>query len=110
MEDFERELKECFLDESTQLLESSEQYFLNLETNPQDIAILEHLFRLAHNLKGGARGVGFIPMGEFTHELESLLLKLKKRELAVTPEMVSLLLECNDHLRRMVETLQANME
>ncbi len=110
MDDFERELKAGFLDEAAQLLADTEQCFLDLETRSEDPSILEKIFRLAHNLKGSARGVGFIQMGEFTHELESLLLKLKNRELQIHTATVSLLLQCNDHLRVWVDALKADFE
>lgn len=110
MDDFEKELKAGFLDEAAQLLADTEQCFLDLETRSDDPSILEKIFRLAHNLKGSARGVGFIQMGEFTHELESLLLKLKNRELQIHTATVSLLLQCNDHLRVWVDTLKGDFD
>jgi two-component system, chemotaxis family, sensor kinase CheA len=110
MDDFEKELKAGFLDEAAQLLADTEQCFLDLENSSEDPSILEKIFRLAHNLKGSARGVGFIQMGEFTHELESLLLKLKNKELQIHTETVTLLLQCNDHLRLWVDTLKADFD
>jgi two-component system chemotaxis sensor kinase CheA len=110
MDDFEKELKGGFLEEAAQLLADTEQCFLDLETNSGDSSILEKIFRLAHNLKGSARAVGFGEMGEFTHQLESLLLKLKNGELKIKTSTVSLLLKCNDHLRNWVEELKNNYE
>ncbi len=110
MDDFEREMKVCFLDEASQLLEDAEQNFMALEASPDDIKVVENLFRLAHNLKGGARAVGFSEMAEFTHVLESLLLKLKNREILVHPSTVTLLLECNDHLKNSIQSLRADFD
>lgn len=110
MDDFEKELKAGFLEEAAQLLADAEQCFLDLETNSTDISILEKIFRLAHNLKGSAKAVGFGEMGEFTHQLESLLLKLKNGELQIKTSTVSLLLNCNDHLRNWVDTLKADFD
>lgn len=109
MDDFERELKVGFLDEAAQLLTDTEQCFLNLESSSDDPTVIEKIFRLAHNLKGSARGVGFNEMGEFTHRFESLLLKLKNKEIPVNSGIVSLLLECNDLLSRWVEALKADL-
>ncbi|NUM89299.1 MAG: Hpt domain-containing protein, partial [Bdellovibrionales bacterium] len=110
MDDFERELKIGFLQEAEQLLGDTEQCFLNLEANPGDAAIIDRIFRLAHNLKGSSKAVGFDGIGEFAHEFESLLLKVKNGEISTSPGMVSLLLRCNDHIRAMVEGLKANLE
>lgn len=114
MDDFEKELKEGFLQEAEQMLLDAEQCFLDLESltsaaGSGNSAVLEKIFRLAHSLKGSARAVGFEDMGHFTHELENLLVKLKNGNLAITSPVVTLLLRCNDHLRGMVTTLKGNL-
>lgn len=106
MDDFELELKNIFLDEAAQAIGDVELAFINLEENPQDSATIDKIFRLAHNLKGSSRAVGFLQMGEFTHHLESLLLNLKNKELGVTPSIISLLLQCTDFLNKMVSELR----
>jgi len=110
MEDFERELKEDFLEESLQLLEDSEQAFLTLEDSKDDADLMDQIFRLAHNLKGTSRAVGFGDVAEFTHEMENLILKLKTGEIEVTDNVVTVLLECNDYLTNMITTLRDDME
>ena len=110
MDDFEKELKAGYLEEAGQLLQDAEQCFLSLENATEDPAIIDKLFRLAHNLKGSARAVGFTDIAEFTHQLESLLLKIKNKEMKVRGSTVNLLLQCNDHLRYMVDTSKNNMD
>ena len=109
MDDFETEIKIGFLEEATQLLADTEQCFLSLETNCDDPGILEKIFRLAHNLKGSAKAVGFEELSHFTHQLESLLLKIKNGELSINPSSVDLLLRCNDHVRMMLEGLRGDL-
>lgn len=109
MEDFERELKEDFLEESLQLLEDSEQAFLALENDKESSDLLDQIFRLAHNLKGTSRAVGFGEVAEFTHEMENLILKLKTGELEVTDVVVTVLLECNDHITHMIHSLRDDL-
>ncbi|MDR3607844.1 MAG: chemotaxis protein CheA [Oligoflexia bacterium] len=108
MDDFEAELKAGFLEEAAQLMVDTEQCFLALESSPHDPVILEKLFRLAHNLKGSAKAVGFNELGAFTHELESYLLKLKNGDIKTHAESVSLLLQCNDHILKMISALKAD--
>ena len=110
MEDFELELKQDFIEESLQLLDDSEQAFLDLENNQGDPEILDKIFRLAHNLKGTSRAVGFGEVAEFTHEMENLILKLKNQELEVSDYVVTTLLDCNDHVRMMIETLKEDLD
>lgn len=110
MDDLDKEMKLSFIDEARQLLEAAEQCFLDLETKAGEPEVIENLFRLAHNMKGTSRAVGFGEVAEFTHQLENLLLKLKERTLAVDDETVNLLLACNDHLKHMVENLSTNLD
>jgi two-component system chemotaxis sensor kinase CheA len=110
MDDFEKELKLGFLEEASQLLTDAEQCFLALESNPQDGAMLDKIFRLAHNLKGSSKAVGFEDIGVFTHRFESFLLKVKNGEIAVSSSVISLLLVCNDHIRSMVDTLKGDLD
>jgi two-component system chemotaxis sensor kinase CheA len=101
MNEFEQEVKQDFLVEATQLLNDAEQAFLALESDKHNMNLMNEIFRLAHNLKGTSRAVGFGDVAEFTHEWENLILKLKEKHLEVTDEIVSLLLECNDHVSGM---------
>lgn len=110
MEDFERELKEDFLDESMQLLEDTEQAFLQLEHDKQNAELLDQIFRLAHNLKGTSRAVGFGEVAEFTHEMENLILKVKTGDVEITDYVVTVLLECNDHIGHMISSLKDNLD
>lgn len=109
MDDFELELKKGFLDEASQGIEEVEQCFLVLESTPNDVTILDKIFRLAHNLKGSSKAVGFNQLGEFTHVFESLLLKIKNNEISVSKETVSLLLQSNDHIKHFIEQLRADL-
>lgn len=109
MDDFERELKQGFLEEATQLLMEAEQCFFSLESNPNDADVLMKIFRIAHNLKGSAKAVGFNELGEFTHEFESFLIALKSGEISLTRPAFELLLRCNDHVTLMVNGLKADL-
>lgn len=110
MDDFERELKIGFLDEAAQAIEEVEQCFLSLESVQDQAENINKIFRLAHNLKGSSKAVGFLQFGEFTHEFESFILKIKNNQLAITKNIVSLLLEGNDFLMHMVSGLKENLE
>jgi two-component system chemotaxis sensor kinase CheA len=110
MDDFENELRLGFLEEARELLSNAEQCFLNLEKAKDDPQVIEEIFRLAHNIKGSAGAVGFQDLKEFTHKLESLLLRLKNKEIQIDKAMVSLLLKCNDHLCQSIDRLRQNPE
>ncbi len=106
---FESEIKTEFLIEAKDLLSSVEQCFLDLEKNPECNKVLNNIFRLAHNLKGSSGAVGFAELADFTHKLESLLLALKEGRIAVTKDIVDLLLRSNDYLVATIDCLQKDM-
>lgn len=108
MSDFEKELQAGFLVEAFSLLNDAEQCFLALETDPNDKATIEKIFRIAHNIKGSSKAVGFDSLGAFTHEFESFLLKCKNGEIPILPATVSLFLKCNDHIRTFLEALSGD--
>jgi two-component system chemotaxis sensor kinase CheA len=110
MNEFEKEVKLDFLAEAIQLLDDAEQAFLALEGDKNNANLMNEIFRLAHNLKGTSRAVGFGDVAEFTHEMENLILKVKEGHVAITDEIVSLLLECNDHVSIMIKTLNMDLD
>jgi len=110
MDELQQQLQGTFLIEATELLANAEQAFLQLEKSGDHAHTVEQIFRLAHNLKGSARAVGFDEIGEFTHTLESLLLKIKEHKIDLSPPIIDLLLRSNDHLTTLVDTLKAGQE
>ncbi len=113
MDDFEREMKTGFLDEAEQMLADAEQCFLGIEKSVNDptlkAQIFEQILRLAHNIKGSAAAVGFEELSKFTHHFESLLLKVKKNEVATDAAVVGLLLKGNDQMRVMLKELKEDL-
>lgn len=109
MDDFEVELKKDFLEESLSMIDNCETSFLALDKNPGDSGLIDQIFRLAHSLKGTSRAVGFAQIAELTHIAENLLLKIKNKEIELNPHIVSTLLEFNDRVKLMVETLRADL-
>lgn len=108
MDDFEKELKLSFLEEALQGVQDTEQCFLTLEENPSDLDTINKIFRLAHNLKGSAKAVGFDHLGQFAHQYENLLIKIKNGEITVSSSIVSLLLDCNDQITHILNALKTD--
>tara|TARA_B110001454_G_C12723270_1_gene436144 strand:- start:17774 stop:19567 length:1794 start_codon:yes stop_codon:yes gene_type:complete len=110
MDDFEKELKIGFLAEAKQATADAEQCFLDLESNPDDAETMNKIFRLAHNLKGSSKAVGFIELGDFTHEFESFILKVKNGELKASAKVINILLQGNDHIIKTLDLLTENLD
>lgn len=110
MDEFEIELKNDFLTEAKDLLQNTEQSFLELEKDPTNKTLIDAIFRFAHNLKGTSRAVGFGEIAELTHKAENLLLEIKQEKILATDRVVSTLLIFNDKVREMIEGLSVNLD
>ncbi len=90
---------QIFFEEAGENLDQMEQMLLSLDLEKADDEELNAIFRCAHSIKGGAATFGFSDVAELTHQMESLLDKLRRHELVPTPPMVDVLLESDDALR-----------
>ncbi|TSE36234.1 chemotaxis protein CheA [Tepidimonas charontis] len=90
---------QIFFEEAAENLEQMEQLLLNLDLDTVDDETLNAIFRCAHSIKGGAATFGFEDVAELTHQMESLLDKLRRHELQPTAPMVDVLLESSDALK-----------
>jgi two-component system chemotaxis sensor kinase CheA len=91
-----------FLGESEDNLAEIEETLLELEAAPDDREAIARLFRAAHTLKGNAESLGVGAMATCAHALESVLDAVRRRSLAVSAALVSLLLDAHDALRAML--------
>jgi two-component system chemotaxis sensor kinase CheA len=96
------QFRQTFLQESAEHVESMEAGLLALRSAPDDIEVLNAIFRSAHSIKGGAGSFGLTHLVRFTHGLESLLDRLRSLEMPATAEVISLLLQSVDVLRAML--------
>jgi len=96
----------AFLSEAREQVESIEQLLLQLEDTPEDRDLLDALFRCAHTVKGSAGIFGLDAVVGFTHHVETLLDRLREGELALSPTLSTLLLQCNDQILALVDAAQ----
>jgi len=90
---------QVFFEEAGENLDLMEQLLLALDIQSADDEELNAIFRCAHSIKGGAATFGFADVAELTHQMETLLDKLRRHELAPTAAMVDVLLQSGDALR-----------
>ena len=99
-----------FLDESMDNLQTLNEALLNLEQNPNDIEMLNQIFRVAHTIKGMAATMGFSAMAELTHKMEDVLSNFREGKLEVSENVVTVLFNCLDTLETMVNNIEAGVE
>ena len=93
----------AFISEATEQIQSIEALLLEIEESPQDKELLNSLFRCAHTVKGSAGLFGLNRMVEFTHHVETLLDKMREGEIQFGERIGTLLLDCNDQIRFLIE-------
>ena len=93
-----------FFDESDEHLDDMEQLLMSLNVESPDPEELNSIFRAAHSIKGGSGIFGFDALMNLTHVMENLLDKARNNEIAVTADIVNVLLETLDVLK---DTLNA---
>jgi two-component system chemotaxis sensor kinase CheA len=101
---------QIFFEEAGENLDLMEQMLLNLDLETADDEALNGIFRCAHSVKGGAATFGFADVAELTHQMESLLDRLRRHELQPSAAMVDVLLESADASRSLLARHQAGGE
>jgi two-component system chemotaxis sensor kinase CheA len=90
---------QVFFEEAGENLDRMEAQLLEIDIEAADDEELNSIFRCAHSVKGGAATFGFADVAELTHQMETLLDKLRRHELTPTAAMVDVLLQAGDALR-----------
>ena len=101
---------QIFFEEAGENLDLMERMLLNLNLETADDEELNGIFRCAHSVKGGAATFGFSDVAELTHQMESLLDRLRRHELQPNSAMVDVLLESADASRGLLARHQAGDE
>ena len=103
-QDFIAQAMPAFISEAAEQIEAIETLLLELEEQPDNRELLDSLFRCAHTVKGSAGLFGLHRVVEFTHHVETLLDKMRDGDIALNPEISTLLLQCNDQIKFLVDT------
>ena len=108
-EDMNDEMKEIvndFLIESQEVLDGLDQRFVELEKDPNDSELLNEIFRAAHSMKGSAGFLGFTRLVEVAHQAESILNKMRQREMAVERSVIDTILEAVDVIKLLLQDIK----
>jgi len=105
-----RRFDQVFFEECAEHLTEMEEILISLRDREPDHEQLNAIFRAAHSIKGGAGMFGFDDMTVITHVLESLLDRLRNREIPFAPSMIDLFLEAGDVISMQVSAHRAGTE
>ncbi|AIQ42058.1 chemotaxis protein CheA [Paenibacillus sp. FSL R5-0912] len=99
-----------FIDESNDHLQSLNESMMGLEANPEDLSIVQVIFRSAHTLKGMAATMGFEDLASLTHQMENVLDLVRNNKLRMQDFIFDTLFKSIDALESMVEDITAGGE
>jgi two-component system chemotaxis sensor kinase CheA len=105
MDEFQ-EILQDFLVESFELLEQLDQDLVELETRPEDLELLNSIFRVAHTVKGASSFLNFDVLTHLTHHMEDVLNKARHGDLILTPAVMDVVLESIDLMKELLYTIR----
>jgi two-component system, chemotaxis family, sensor kinase CheA len=98
---------ELFLTESREHLSAINHALLEMERSGGTAETVGALFRAVHTVKGMSATMGYDAVADLSHELETLLERVRKNELAVTSGLMDALFKAADTLEWSIETAVA---
>jgi len=101
-----QEIMEDFLVEAFEMIEQLDQDLVELESNPDDLELLNKIFRVAHTIKGSGSFLNLDVLTRLTHHMEDILNKARKGELRITPEIMDVILESVDMMKALLENIR----
>ena len=105
MLDFDQYI-DIFLDESKDHLQNLNESILRLEESPDNLDIVNEIFRIAHTLKGMAGTMGFEVVTKLTHKLENILDGVRSRRFELNRDMIDILFEGLDILDLQIKNIE----
>lgn len=93
---------EVFIEESKEHLQNCNEKLLELEKNPEDLKIVNEIFRSAHTLKGMSATMGYEDLAKLTHQMENVLDAIRNQKIAVNAEILDVVFQATEHLEEMV--------
>jgi two-component system, chemotaxis family, sensor kinase CheA len=96
---------EVFIEESKEHLQSCNDHLLELEKNPNDMTIINEIFRSAHTLKGMSATMGYDDLAKLTHQMENVLDAIRHEIISVSPELLDVVFLAVDDLEAMVQSI-----
>jgi two-component system chemotaxis sensor kinase CheA len=94
--------QQTFRLEADELLGEIEAVILVMEENPEDDDAINRLFRAVHTMKGSGGMFGLADIAAFSHGLESVLDRVRSKQLPVTRELIDITLAYRDQVAIML--------
>ncbi len=101
-----QEIMEDFLIEAFEMNEQLDQDLVELEHNPEDLDLLNRIFRVAHTIKGSSSFLNLNILTHLTHNMEDVLNRTRKGEIKITPDIMDVVLRSIDLMKILLVTIR----
>ncbi|GAA8558095.1 chemotaxis histidine kinase/response regulator CheAY2 [Helicobacter pylori] len=101
-----QEIMEDFLIEAFEMNEQLDQDLVELEHNPEDLDLLNRIFRVAHTIKGSSSFLNLNILTHLTHNMEDVLNRARKGEIKITPNIMDVVLRSIDLMKTLLVTIR----
>ncbi|WRB79970.1 chemotaxis histidine kinase/response regulator CheAY2 [Helicobacter pylori] len=101
-----QEIMEDFLIEAFEMNERLDQDLVELEHNPEDLDLLNRIFRVAHTIKGSSSFLNLNILTHLTHNMEDVLNRARKGEIKITPDIMDVVLRSIDLMKTLLVTIR----
>ena len=108
--DADEEILQDFLVEAGEILELLSEQLVELESSPDDMALLNAIFRGFHTVKGGAGFLQLHELVECCHIAENVFDILRKGERRVDSELMDVVLQALDAVNAMFSQVRERVE
>lgn len=109
MDEFQ-EILQDFLIESFELIEQLDQDLVELESRPDDLDLLNRIFRVAHTIKGASSFLNFDVLTHLTHHMENLLNMARHGDLTIDADVMDVILESIDLMKALLVRIRDSGE
>lgn len=106
----DREILESFIMESLDSLDTIEVNVLSLEHDPENVEVLNAIFRPFHTIKGGAGFLNLTDINRFAHEVETLLDDARNQRLTVDENVTDVILDAVDLMKKMMQHVKESID
>ncbi|GAA9401498.1 chemotaxis histidine kinase/response regulator CheAY2 [Helicobacter pylori] len=101
-----QEIMEDFLIEAFEMNDQLDQDLVELEHNPEDLDLLNRIFRVAHTIKGSSSFLNLNILTHLTHNMEDVLNRARKGEIKITPDIMDVVLRSIDLMKTLLVTIR----
>ena len=102
------EYLEMFFAESEEYIMVLNDNILKLENEPDNMDVVNSMFRAAHSLKGMAATMRFNNLAELTHKMENMMDQIRNKKMQVNTEIIDLLFAGIDYVEEIVKQIKEN--